>query len=491
MLMTINRCIDYTKASKGMKLNPKHETIDLKEAIQFPIDCMRNFQDKISFALQPLASQICSHIITDKQWIQENLLCLLSNAVKYSTDGTINIRVFLTDVNPESHSSLVHYKPQLSLSSMQFSKYMESNKDNSCLHEKYSFGFSSVKDIENNHCDPTPRETDENPDDEDEKKIAYLQFEIEDTGIGLSEEGMKFLFTPFKQAQRLAGGTGLGLYSLAKRIEAINGAYGVRKRNDGQRGSVFWFTIPYRPDMISAKEALNPTLFSRSSLLLTTNSVIGLVQNHNNTAGSPRNMLNCPSASLTRIGHCLNNPACSLNSSNSSILGQENNKFHILIVDDALSIVKMMSVMLNRQGYTISTAENGAIALEKLEAKWKATGKGFDLILMDLQMPIMDGLEATRRIREMENVKTPEWMLVPSLPPSPQNPADTNIASIISTTNHQLIFGVSANSDHETTKDAFAAGIDDFLGKPFTIDNFNTRLMKFFMTPLPDDGINV
>ena len=67
---------------------------------------------------------------------------------------------------------------------------------------------------------------------------------------------MTTLFTPFKQAQRLAGGTGLGLYSLAKRMEAINGYYGVQKRRDGLQGSLFWFAFPYKPDTMTA--AMNP-----------------------------------------------------------------------------------------------------------------------------------------------------------------------------------------------------------------------------------------
>eukprot|EP01033_Poteriospumella_lacustris_P021979 gene21979-16429_t len=57
----------------------------------------------------------------------------------------------------------------------------------------------------------------------DKTYLEELMFEVIDTGIGISEEAMKTLFNPFKQTQRLAGGTGLGLYSLAKRIEALKG----------------------------------------------------------------------------------------------------------------------------------------------------------------------------------------------------------------------------------------------------------------------------
>ena len=90
--------------------------------------------------------------------------------------------------------------------------------------------------------------------EEDLAKLPMvLKFEVQDTGIGLSEEAMKNLFNPFKQAQRLAGGTGLGLYSLAKRMDALGGYYGVKNRPDGKQGSVFWFAVPYKPDTATAE----------------------------------------------------------------------------------------------------------------------------------------------------------------------------------------------------------------------------------------------
>lgn len=95
MLMTINRCIDYTKASKGLKLTPKYETIDLAETLKLPLSCMMNIQSKVSIQMNPFTDSICTHIITDKQWLQENILCLLSNAVKYSTDGNVFITASL------------------------------------------------------------------------------------------------------------------------------------------------------------------------------------------------------------------------------------------------------------------------------------------------------------------------------------------------------------------------------------------------------------
>ena len=138
MVMTINRCIDYTKASNGVKLVPHMETINLVEVLNLPLSVMKGMNNqRIEISPLDLATNIATHIITDKQWLQENILCLLSNAVKYSTRGAVNVTVSLT-------------------------------------------------------------------------VLDTLLVEIEDTGIGIEDSVMESLFNPFKQAQRLAGGTGLG-----------------------------------------------------------------------------------------------------------------------------------------------------------------------------------------------------------------------------------------------------------------------------------------
>eukprot|EP01031_Cornospumella_fuschlensis_P025063 gene25063-30272_t len=106
-------------------------------------------------------------------------------------------------------------------------------------------------------------------------KGDLLRFEVSDHGIGLSDEAMLTLFNPFKQAQRLAGGTGLGLYSLARRIEALRGDYGVYGRPDEQQGSVFWFAIPYRPDRVSAG-SIRRSIFPRRGAAGAGGSALGL-----------------------------------------------------------------------------------------------------------------------------------------------------------------------------------------------------------------------
>jgi CheY-like chemotaxis protein len=195
----------------------------------------------------------------------------------------------------------------------------------------------------------------------------------------------------------------------------------------------------------------------------------------------------------------------------------------ILIVEDTPSIAKMTTMLLRRKGYTTEVAENGMIGLEKVIASYEAlvsspsqhnrhhqhhskqlnhsgnsshirdndsqtTGSTvafssprshqvahghphhvshahhaqqsprlYDVVLMDLQMPVMDGLEATRRIRTYEKT-----LFEKSGFPS-----------------HQLVVGVSANSDYDTMKEAMKVGFDDFIPKPFSIDTFNRTVEKY------------
>ena len=385
MTMTINRCIDYTKASKGVKLVPKFETAVLRDEFDMPVNLMRNIQSDITVNLVPISANICTHIITDRQWLIENVLCLLSNAVKYSHKGTVEVSATLESAD----------------------------------------GSRTVLDE------------------------AYLRVEVQDTGVGLSDEAMASLFNPFKQAQRLAGGTGLGLFSLAKRVEALYGQYGVRRRDDGVQGSVFWFTIPYRPDEQSAMLNQFARHNSRSS-----DGCDGVTSSvKDNEVG--------PAVSTCHEG------------------------LRVLVVDDAPLIVKMTSMLLKRKGHILDSAVNGADALDKISDGYEKIRCGlhdaaaevaeecvktapFDVVLMDLQMPVLDGIEAVRRLRALER----------DLLQSYSTHSDTGAphegkGGVIY---HQLVIALSANSDDETRLSALEAGADAFMPKPFTFENFEATL---------------
>lgn len=132
----------------------------------------------------------------------------------------------------------------------------------------------------------------------------------------------------------MAGGTGIGLFSLSKRIEALNGSYGVGGRKDGHQGSVFWFAIPYRQDCIdsSCTEA-----DSKESLE---------IENHFKIFSGAR----------------------------------------ILVIDDSISILNLISRVLKTKGALVTTCENGALGLEVMK---DAVQKGsLDMVLTDVQVVV-------------------------------------------------------------------------------------------------------
>ncbi len=460
MLMTINRCIDYTKASKGLKLFPHYETVELVYALELPFSCMQNIQSRIALSCSPFPVDLCTHVITDKQWLQENLLCLLSNAVKYSSGGTVSVSVSLEERLTET----IHYGSV---------KCCRVKKDNDADEEvEDDRQPDSLPDVSTNSRDRKSiilqsfHVMNESNISRHEALQTFIRFEVEDTGIGMSDEAMASLFNPFKQTQRLAGGTGLGLYSLAKRLEALKGFYGVEKRRDGKQGSLFWFAIPYKADKVTSaliaarrsSDASVPTI--DESTVVSTNDMpfAGIFcatssrSERKNSDGPVVSTKNIEFGSIERHIRLPTGAIEDTTASQSSLSTRVSPYFQsgplsILVVDDSPPILKMTTLMLKRLGHRTKTAENGAVALELMN---ESESSGFDVILMDLQMPVMDGLEATKRIRGSEKHTK------------------------------QIVIGMSANSDHETTVHAFEAGVDTFMAKPFTVETFKATIEMLF-----------
>ena len=199
--MLMNRAMDFAKASSGQSLVPCLETINVISTIQWAIRVVQS-KCTVPVILEPLTSDIFPHIITDKQWLIENILCLVSNAAKFTTAGSVTVRC-------ELHIAINNLSPT----------------NSQMTHD------------------------DESPDSQDSNHRAdMLLIEVEDTGIGIPEEKRESMFQPFQQTMRMAGGTGLGLYSLRNRVEALKGTCGILGRRDGGSGVRAWFKIPYRPD---------------------------------------------------------------------------------------------------------------------------------------------------------------------------------------------------------------------------------------------------
>lgn len=572
MLMTINRCIDYTKASKGLKLIPKFETIDLMDTLLLPLNCMKDIQQRVAIHLFPIPDEVCSHIITDRQWLQENLLCLLSNAVKYSHEGIVTIKIELHYRERDMDEELLKTSEIVDEQNVEGGNYYTWRDPKRNKQEKLLDRYSNK-----------PKE------DVNSAMKEYLRVEVEDTGIGLSEDAMETLFNPFRQAQRLAGGTGLGLYSLAQRIEALQGRCGVSKRRDGGEGSLFWFEVPYRPDHQFARHLVSKRVADRSgsvdfqasvrnpnrvgetnysrtfvpelskpplakidsmamtvqtdvnghigslleeiqrkpttqppSIVATFESLALGVQSDRNAGGDVDHgeedviSVNLQEPNLSGRSRPANKPkvlisplelpdaisqeppetpvavtaitttvmsaptptptattAATPSTTTDSPVPVASDGFpsglEILLVDDSPAILKMTSMMLKRCRHNVTTATNGVEAIKAVQDCMQIRGDSnnpFDVILMDLQMPVMDGLEAMKRLRALERSSESRPM------PVHEGYLDNSSHQHQHFRSHMIIIGVSANSDPETAAQAYRMGANGFMSKPFLLETF-------------------
>jgi len=179
MNMTINRSIDFTKASSGLKLNFSIESISFSETLNWAVGCMVNSHAKVPIVVAPIPESIHNQIYTDKQWLMENMLCLLSNAQKFTTEGEIRIRCSLHSSGQNGSVAQQDNSPSPSIS------LAAAGFEGKNIQRQVS---DTVRDIENG-LDMTVVENVE----------PMLLIEVEDTGIGITKENQERLFKPFMQ----------------------------------------------------------------------------------------------------------------------------------------------------------------------------------------------------------------------------------------------------------------------------------------------------
>ncbi len=223
------------------------------------------------------------------------------------------------------------------------------------------------------------------------QKNHTLRFEISDTGIGISQDKVKILFHPFRQVDatmtRRFGGTGLGLAICRKIIELMDGQIGVE--SEIGKGSTFWFVIP-------------PKLPSSTNSVITAKSIVKAENKEQHS---------------------------------------EDRKYNILLVEDSKVNQFIIKKMLENIGHTVELANNGLEAIECVEKQEP------DLVLMDLQMPEMDGIEATKRIIKYH----------PKL----------------------VILALTANASQTERTECRAAGMIDIVSKPVTIASLKNMFQTF------------
>lgn len=162
----------------------------------------------------------------------------------------------------------------------------------------------------------------------------------------------------------------------------MGGSRGVEERKDGKRGSIFWFSFPYRPDLSASNERYGE-LGTKGELKISEKEEMHPIK----SSLSRHHFLT--SARVINIDQFPSNP-----------------NLHVMLIDDSLTIIKVAGRSLRQHGYHVTTANNGSAGLDRLIQGYALDE--FDFVLMDLQMPVMDGIEAVRRYREFEKTKRME-----------------------------------------------------------------------------------
>ncbi|KAH0340028.1 histidine kinase, partial [Aureobasidium melanogenum] len=261
---------------------------------------------------------------------------------------------------------------------------------------------------------------------------VYIQFAVQDTGKGLTEDELKLLWQRFSQANpktyKQYGGSGLGLFISRELTELQGGQIGVH--SEAGVGSIFMFYIKARRCVDEPKT--RQTSFSAP------------------TATSP--VLLPHTASEARRANVSEGSVHTLSSLSRTVAPED---IHILIVEDNKINQRVMSQQLRKLGCVVHTADHGQDCLDFLETTvFTSNSKNTPLsvILMDLEMPVMDGLTCVRRIREQEATGK--------------------------VTGHVPVIAITANARSEQINIAMEAGMDTVVTKPFRIPDLVPRMQS-------------
>jgi CheY-like chemotaxis protein len=267
----------------------------------------------------------------------------------------------------------------------------------------------------------------------------YLILSVEDTGLGLTELEKTVLFERFKQAspktETKYGGSGLGLFISRDLTEIQGGEIGVR--SEPGVGSKFVFYVEtHRVDAPKQAPTINiPEIAMSVRHSPVKTPVVPLILD--SMIVPPQ--IGASSKAATQAEKLSADPVASRK---------------ILVVEDNLVNQKVLAKQLRKRGFDVATAENGEEALKSLfyTHRYRLTTSAFDLVLMDIEMPIMDGIACVREIRMAE--------------------AEGKLEG------HVAVIAVTANVRAEQTKDAWAAGVDDITTKPYRIDELVAKIDK-------------
>ncbi|KAF9992970.1 His Kinase A domain containing protein [Entomortierella chlamydospora] len=154
-------------------------------------------------------------------------------------------------------------------------------------------------------------------------------------------------------------------------------------------------------------------------------------------------------------------------------IGASGSMLRVLVVEDNMTNRLILRTFLKKQGISVVEAENGKLGVERFQEEvWRRQGRcGFDFVLMDIQMPVMDGNLATKRIREFEQSMVKQLSLST---PEPSSPGRNSMAEDVSESERRryrrtTIFALTGLAGDEDKRLAFECGVNGYLAKPVSL----------------------
>ncbi|MDG2617833.1 response regulator [Thermoleptolyngbya sichuanensis XZ-Cy5] len=386
LLQLINDVLEMSKIEAG-RLTIQESVVNLQDllnSLQSMLQVRANAKGlRLAFEID---ADLPVAIATDEGKLRQVLINLLGNAVKFTEKGCVTLRVRAVphSSNLTASDLLAFCSPaDLDLGSIDAAAH-------STAHAK-AHSEGAVKLATQSGLGLTAFHLPSNPESGNaaaqKYTPVYLVFQVEDTGYGIAEDELDQLFKPFKQTRsgmNASEGTGLGLTISRKYVQMMGGD--ITAHSKLGQGSVFTFCIQ--------ADAVNEFL--------------------------------CVPETTEPKGRVLG-------------LAMDQPTYRLLVVEDHPVNRDLLIRLLSIHGFEVQQATNGQEAI----ALWKAWRP--HLILMDMRMPVMNGYEATRQIRQEE-----EKLL------------DTN-----PTASHTCIIALTASAFREQRQQILDMGCDDFISKPF------------------------
>lgn len=276
---------------------------------------------------------------------------------------------------------------------------------------------------------------------------ARVRVAVTDTGVGIPDEKLHLLFRRFSQldttSTRRHGGTGLGLAIAKELVNAMGGSIGVESQRG--KGSTFWFELPYpcgpapslAAPLVHEIPCRSETAARQASALVASWGQTEFVDVRIDQESADAFSEPIRPSMVWRKLHGVDRPASSAPAQ--PLQGR------ILLVEDNEINQRVASALLRKLGLEVEVARNGVECLER----WVPAR--FDAILMDCTMPVMDGFEATRRIREREHT------------PGLRTP----------------IIALTATALEQARLECLEAGMDDFVTKPVRRETLEPLLAQW------------